>query len=308
MRLLSLRARWLAVLVGLTLLRAAVFVPRLEAQDPLNGMTPAQARELLQNNPDLQQQLRQRIEQSAALQTGDRIRLGQTTLEVDIPAAAPPPRVPPQGAAPPTRVHSPPATPRAAPSQRGATIALAGLPPTMKGRIFPSIGLLVVQLIVGYEWLLSALTKLFRGGFPQGLGADLTEKSKDSAEWYRDFLESVLIPQAKTFGYLIEFTELIVGVMLIVTALLWIFRWERMTSKTRDAVLLGIVGASLVAISMNIGFYLATGDPLPFFLAKSPFDEGVGLDVLLPMLELVLAGVSFWTWRSLRRARASRSA
>ncbi len=72
MRLPSLRARSLAVIAGLTVSLAAGFARELEAQDPLNGMTPAQARELLQNNPDLQQQLRQRIEQSGL--TPDQIR------------------------------------------------------------------------------------------------------------------------------------------------------------------------------------------------------------------------------------------
>lgn len=100
-------------------------------------------------------------------------------------------------------------------------------------------------------------------------------------------------------------TELLVGVILITTALIWLFRWERLNRGWRRAVLIGTAVASIVGIFMNVGFYLSSGDPLPFTLAKQPFDEGIGLDVLLPMLEVVLAGVAIWTLLSLRRARRS---
>ena len=32
----------------------------------------------------------------------------------------------------------------------------------------PLIGLLLVQAFVGYEWFMSGLTKIYRGGFPGG--------------------------------------------------------------------------------------------------------------------------------------------
>ncbi len=46
---------------------------------------------------------------------------------------------------------------------------------------FPFVGLLLVQLLVGYEWLMSGLTKVVRGGFPGGLAAELREKSEGQA-------------------------------------------------------------------------------------------------------------------------------
>ena len=174
----------------------------------------------------------------------------------------------------------------------------------MKGLIFPSVGLLIVQIIVGWEWLISGLTKIFRGGFPSGLGADLTDTSKDAAGWYRDILHSLIIPIAKPFGYVIEITELAVGVILIWAALLWLFRWQSMNRRARTRMLLGTVAACAAAIIMNVNFFLASGAPLPFFLAKDAFDEGIGLDVVLPSLELVIGGVALWTFLSIRRARS----
>ena len=173
----------------------------------------------------------------------------------------------------------------------------------MKGLIFPSVGLLIVQIIVGWEWLISGLTKIFRGGFPSGLAANLKDSSTDAWGWYRDFLRSVIIPHAKPFGYLIEISELAVGVILIVAALQWLFRWQSMHRQARTRMLLGTVAACGAAIFMNINFYLVSGKPPPFFLAKDAFDEGVGLDAVLPSLEFVIGGVALWTFLSIRRAR-----
>ena len=51
------------------------------------------------------------------------------------------------------------------------------------------VALLVVQALLGYEWLASGLTKLVHGDFPGGLAGELTERSKDASGWYRSFLD-----------------------------------------------------------------------------------------------------------------------
>jgi len=50
----------------------------------------------------------------------------------------------------------------------------------LNGRI-PLLGLLAIQVLIGYEWLMSGLTKVVRGGFPSGLADELTEKSDGAA-------------------------------------------------------------------------------------------------------------------------------
>lgn len=69
------------------------------------------------------------------------------------------------------------------------------------------IGLLVVSLIVGYEWFMSGLVKFVRGDFPSGLAAELLEKSKGAPGWYSSLMNSAVIPNAITFGYVIETAE-----------------------------------------------------------------------------------------------------
>ena len=168
-------------------------------------------------------------------------------------------------------------------------------------------GLLAVQLLVGYEWLMSGLAKVVRGGFPSGLSAEMRDKSQGATHWYKSFLDSVVIPHGSTFGYLIELGELLVGIGLVVAAALWLFRWQRLGAGARSAVLLTTAAASLGAIFMAVNFHLANGASHPWLIASSGFDEGIDLDSLLPAIQLVLVGVSLATWRAsrLEPARAS---
>ncbi len=167
----------------------------------------------------------------------------------------------------------------------------------------PLIGLLVIQLAIGYEWAMSGLTKLVRGGFPSGLADELREKSEGAAGWYMSFLDSVVIPNASAFGYLIEIGELLIGLALIVAALVWIFRWERVPERGRSYLLLATALAALAGIFMNANFHLANGSAHPWLIPKDGFDEGVDLDSLMPIIQLVLLGVSGRLWIEGRRAR-----
>ena len=183
--------------------------------------------------------------------------------------------------------------------------AQAQLPRGAATRI-PLVGLLVVQLFVGYEWFMSGLTKIYRGGFPSGLAQELREKSLGAPRWYKSFLDGSIIPNASAFGYLIEIGELLVGVALIAAALIWLARWERLPRGGRLAVLATTVVASLGAIFMAVNFHFANGASHPWLIAKDGFDEGIDLDSLLPAIQLILIGVSVAVWRSLRLApRAS---
>jgi uncharacterized membrane protein YphA (DoxX/SURF4 family) len=151
------------------------------------------------------------------------------------------------------------------------------------------VALLLVQVVLGYEWLVSGLTKLERGGFPQGLADELRDMSQGAPGWYRHFLASVVLPHAQLFGYAIEVAEVVVGAILIGTAVAVLTGRVSVSSR-----LLGwsAVGASLAAILLAADFELANGGGFGLSLAKDPFDEGVDLDRLLMGLQLALG--AFW--------------
>lgn len=167
----------------------------------------------------------------------------------------------------------------------------------------PLAGLLLIQLFLGYEWLMSGLTKIVRGGFASGLADELAEKSEGVGGWYGSFLDEVVIPNAEAFGWLIVVGELLAGIGLAAAGLVWLLRWERLGPDGRTAVLAVTALAALGGIVMNVNFHLANGSAHPWLIPGDGFDEGVDLDSLMPALQLVLIGVSVALLRAVRRGQ-----
>jgi uncharacterized membrane protein YphA (DoxX/SURF4 family) len=159
------------------------------------------------------------------------------------------------------------------------------------------VTLLVVQGLLGYEWLASGLTKLVHGDFPGGLAGELNERSKDASGWYRGFLDSAVIPHAQAFGYAIEIAELAAGVALIAAAIALLSR------GAQRAALVAMTVAALAGAVMNVSFHLANGSSLPSPIAADSFDEAIDLDTLMAALELLLVAVGINGLVESRRAR-----
>lgn len=166
-------------------------------------------------------------------------------------------------------------------------------------------GFIVVGAFIGYEWFMSGLTKIVRGGFPSGLAAELRDKSKGTVGWYKSFLDGTVIPNGRAFGVLIEFGELAIGVALIGAAIALLFRWQRLSYREELTVWAAIALAALGAIFMNVNFHLANASPHPWLIPKDGFDEGVDMDSLLPLIEIVFLVVSTKLLVALRRAHAA---
>ena len=157
------------------------------------------------------------------------------------------------------------------------------------------VALLLVQVVLGYEWFVSGLTKLVRGGFPQGLAEELRDLSQGAPGWYRHFLASVVLPHAQAFGYAIEVAELAAGAILIGVAVAVLVGRASLSSRL---IAWPALAASVAAVVMVANFEVANGGSFGLSLADDPFDEGVDLDTLLTGLQLAL--VVFWS-ATLRR-------
>ena len=165
-------------------------------------------------------------------------------------------------------------------------------------------GLLVVQIVVGFEFFWSVIAKLVRGGFVSGLGADLTERVKAAPGWYSSFAHSVVIPHASTFAYFIIAGEIFIGVVLIAAAIVWLARWGRLSHGAR-MTLVSLVGlAALGALFMNLNFHIANGATNPWQIGESAFDEAVDINMLLTLIDATIVVVMASVLVSLRRSRA----
>ncbi len=260
-----------------------------------------------------------RVMETTPLAPGDLIRMGGTTIEVEggprreeaVPDE-------PQDAARAveavlTRAHAvPPPAPRAVQPSLPVEEVTAGVGPlerkkltsSAKGRVFPGDALLVIQLIVAWEFLMSGLNKIVRGNFPSDLGTELKDQLGDAYSWYRPVLRHVVIPQGELFGYAIEWGEVLIGLGLAATAIVWLLRWEDLRRSTRRTILLIGVLANLGGAVMLLNFHFAKGAANPFFFPTDPFDEAVDLDTVFLLIQLTLAGVGIWMLASLKGRRA----
>lgn len=165
------------------------------------------------------------------------------------------------------------------------------------------IGLLAVEIIIGYEWLISGLAKLVRGGFPSGLAGELVEKSPGAADWYVTFLAKAVIPNAPLFGWLIQVSELLAGILLMVGPVIWIFGWARVPDWLRASILFACAGAAIGGAFLAVNLHLANGASHPWLIPDEGFDEGIDLDSVLPGIQVVIATVNIILLRRLWRSR-----
>ncbi len=167
------------------------------------------------------------------------------------------------------------------------------------------LGLLGVQIFLGYEWLMSGVAKVIAGDFASGLAGTLSDQTKDMSGPYKSFIDGVVIPNGQTFGYMVMAGELALGLVLIGAALLWITRWSQMSYTGRQVVLGLIVLAGFVAIFMNVNFHIAGGASHPWLIAADPNGEGVDLDSLMPIIQIIISAVAFVFLRRLRSTRTA---
>jgi thiosulfate dehydrogenase [quinone] large subunit len=164
-------------------------------------------------------------------------------------------------------------------------------------------GLLVIQAFLGYEWLMSGVSKVLAGDFAEGLADTMGERSSALSGWYRSFLDEAVIPNARLFGDLIMIGELTIGVGLIALAAIWWFRWSRLSITARSLVLWLMVVAGIVATIMNVNFHLANGSAHLWAVAADPFEEGLDLDSVMPVIQLTISAVAFVFLRQVRATR-----
>lgn len=112
--------------------------------------------------------------------------------------------------------------------------------------------LLAIYFILGLTWARSSLEKLSGDKFVDSLGVILTKVAKDNPYiYYRQFLESVAIPNSVMFATLTMYGEFLVAVaILISTFVLFADPAKKLFYIT---LILGLFGG----IFLNINFWLA---------------------------------------------------
>src|SRR5215471_10011043 len=153
--------------------------------------------------------------------------------------------------------------------------------------------LATIQAIIGWEWLMSGGNKLLSGTFPQRLADTLNTNMKDNPNgWYVAFLQQTVLPHSVTYGYLIEWTEVAIGLLLLSGALVLLGR-PRMSGDPQHHLAVAysfvVALAAAVAIALTVNFhFLMGGWVIPTFDATAANGEAIDLDALLPPFSLVI--------------------
>ncbi len=165
--------------------------------------------------------------------------------------------------------------------------------------------LAAVQAIIGWEWLMSGGDKMLSGTFPQGLGAALANGIDGNPYgWYIGFLQTYILPHSVFFGYLIEWTEVFAGIILLTGAFILLGQ-PRRSGEPQHRLMMGYSVAAIIAaavgIIMNVNFHFWMGGwVIPTFSPSAPYNEGIDIDGLLPPLSLVVIIANIALMRALQ--------
>lgn len=164
--------------------------------------------------------------------------------------------------------------------------------------------LAAMQAIIGWEWVVSGSNKVLSGSFPQSLLSTLnTGIQSNPNAWYISFLRNVVEPHSIFFGYVIEWTEMTIGVVLLASALILLGQ-PRMRGERQHwlAISFFSVGALLAVAGafMTINFHFWMGYGLIPGLGAAPTNEGIDIDALVPPFSLVILIANLALIKSLR--------
>ncbi len=152
--------------------------------------------------------------------------------------------------------------------------------------------LAAIQAIVGWEWIVSGSNKVLSGNFPHSLLDTLNTGIQGNPNaWYVSFLQNVIEPHSVFWGYAIEWTEVIIGIVFLASALILLWQPAR-RGEAGHRLTIGFfaVGAMLAVAGafMAINFHFWSGKGLIPGVGATPGGEGIDLDALIPPFSLLI--------------------
>ena len=96
----------------------------------------------------------------------------------------------------------------------------------LPGVSIPNLALAGLQLLIGYEWLVSGVDKVLLGAFPDRMGGLLTAAISGGRlpGFFAALLQNLVLPNAYFFGVMIEWGETLAGLGLVAAGLVTLLR------------------------------------------------------------------------------------
>lgn len=185
-------------------------------------------------------------------------------------------------------------------AERGTVRAHPRLRPRISGLHPGRWGLALVEAVLGYLWLVSALNKLLSAQFRPGLAHTLQGQFKDNPnQWWVALVKALVLPHAQVWAALVQIGELLVALGYFAGAVLWLSGWfprERWARRLNWAVVLALLGGA----ALTANYYLMAGNTVPWLEPSMPYKEGLSIDGVATLLALALVVVHLLALRAHR--------
>lgn len=164
----------------------------------------------------------------------------------------------------------------------------------------PNLALAGLQLLVGYEWLVSGVDKVLIGTFPDKMGGLLTAAIGGGRlpSFFAAMLQNLVLPNAAFFGVLIEWGELLAGLGLMAAGLVTLLRPLAERYLNLRAALVYSYGAHILDLLapaaaigaglLGLSFFLLDGLPSPWFAPGIAYGGAIDTGLFLAVASVVL--------------------
>jgi hypothetical protein len=163
-----------------------------------------------------------------------------------------------------------------------------------------NLALAGLQLVIGYQWLVSGGDKLLLGTFPAQMGQLLAGQiaSGKLPTYFAALLRVLVVPNAPVFGYAIMLGETLAGLGLVAAGLLALMRplaeahitgrvwavFARTDRLVTGLAPLAAVGAGLLGLS----YYLLDGAPPLWFMPSLAYGGAIAPGMVVALASFVL--------------------
>jgi hypothetical protein len=168
----------------------------------------------------------------------------------------------------------------------------------------------LMQASLGVEFLLSGLNKFADANFVANFGTFVRSSPASSRGLFSPFIQSLVLSRLQLWAALIEFTELALGIVLLIGAAeiarrRFRGRYARQYGYEAPVALVAAL-AGLLAAGLSLSIFLLNGGVLPTIMPGRAFTSAIPVELLIVPLGLAVAWLEANRFRVLSRATRSR--
>lgn len=163
-----------------------------------------------------------------------------------------------------------------------------------------NIALAGLELVIGYQWLVSGVDKILLSSFTAQMSQLLAGQIESGKlpGYFAALLRALVVPNAPLFGYAIMLGEMLAGLGLLAAGLLALLRplaethiegrpWQVFALADRLATSLAPAAAAGSGL-LGLSYYLLDGAPTPWFTPSLAYGGAIAPGLVVALASIVL--------------------